>query len=284
MLLTTITPYWGRPEMLKKWVRALEGARVPGETSHILFCVGGDVLPELVQKSSFIHAYRCEGPPAGIGHYHNMGVELVHTPWVMKLDVDTIPHIGFFRALLRTLHQAPLKAWFNVGMIYLSPQDSAAELSLGRLPMEESRHAEIIKDLVRYSSAAYKAPQATNWVCRKADYQRMGGCDECFRGYGWEDYQQIYGLESQERGEDALPGVTTLENITHRCRDEIARPKALQLFTQDSRLCLLHHWHPVSADHGYRAHMNANRDLLFHWVQDRKRRDSRACSAIQQNA
>ena len=96
-MLTTITPYWGRPDMLRKWAKALESAHVPGQTVHILFCVG-ESLPDCA-RVPYIHSYFCqEAPGLSIGHYHNLGAELANTPWIMKLDLDALPHAGFFRA------------------------------------------------------------------------------------------------------------------------------------------------------------------------------------------
>jgi hypothetical protein len=114
----------------------------------------------------------------------------------------------------------------------------------------------------------YKGPKASNFICRRQDYLDLGGCDARFRHHSWQDYQQIYMLEKYQQGKDPLPGEITSGNVTDRCRDEIGRPKALELFQKDDRLCLLHHWHAPGSTPRYlsREGMDANRKILLEYI------------------
>lgn len=254
--------------MLEKWLVAIGGADHT-EVAHILYVVGDE--PPIKDIPSSVEIERCQGLGGvqSIGHYHNFGAEQANSEWIMKLDIDTFPHVNFFPPLLEILEHARPKEWFNVGMIYVNRAFSLGNLSVDRLPLTTAHHMDLVNKRRMISEKKdYPDPQATNWVIRKSDYQAFGGCDPRFRGYGWEDYQQIYAMERQWRGQDPLPGHLDLGNVTRRCRDEIARPKALQLFERNFQLCLLHHWHSdrVSAP-PYKAHVSDNKKVLLDCIQ-----------------
>ncbi len=266
-MLTTITPYWGRPEALLTWLVAIRNAYVP-EIHHILLFVGESVPTGLITNPN-IKMIGCQvdkdHPRESIGFYHNMGAQLANTSWIMKLDIDAIPHAGYFKALLPVLRQAKEREWFNGGMFYIN---KAASVQLQRV-LDEKHYIQILHDIKNCSSSRYMLPAATNFICRKADYLLLGGCDRGFKGYGWEDYQQIYMLERHFLGRDPLPGPITMGNVTIRCRDEISRPKAAELFVRNHKLALLHHWHPGSNDKHYKADaiLDGNRVVLFDYIQ-----------------
>jgi hypothetical protein len=264
--LTTITPYWQRPEMLRGWVKAVKGASIP-EVQHFVYFVG-EGLPDWWYNEVGgypIYSHLCpEAPGRSIGHYHNIGAEYAETPWIMKMDVDTIPHVNYFKRLLPVLRSARPREWFNGGMIYISQASSLVNLREDHLPLSEKRYQRIMGQLRvhRYASGVLSYPQATNFICRVEDYS---DCDGRFLGYGWEDYHQIYMLEHRQQGRDPLPGELALENVTARCRDEIARRKAGELFARDSGLCLFHRWHSPGA-YKDREQMLRNRDILLETI------------------
>jgi hypothetical protein len=180
----------------------------------------------------------------------------------MKLDIDTLPNTGYFHQLIPLLKQAPPRMWFNGGMVYVNRLTSLAMLPNG-VPL--FTHDLIMGNRRTYCTGPYLDPAASNFICRKEDYLSLGGCDERFQGYGWEDYQQLYMLERHWRQADPLPGPVTLENAPRRCRDEISRPKARELWQRDKRLCLLHHWHPGSKGTAYKnpSTLANNRRILL---------------------
>jgi hypothetical protein len=261
-LLTTITPFWGRAEALAVWSAAIKGASIP-EVRHLVFFVGEQ--PPLGWEEEMnpfdVSVIRCQGPSGrSIGYYHNIGVELANTEWIMKMDVDCLPNVRYFKELYLRLAIAKPREWFNGGMFYAGQSVSNALLTKSGMPLTES----VYKDIVQSQSCLNMmgALGGSNFICRREDYLAMGGCDSRFHGWGWEDYQQLYALEKQRLGMDPLPGPLTLANVTQRCRDEIARPKARDLLDLNEWLALIHRWHPKSANRDP-AVANRNKEILL---------------------
>ena len=269
-MLTTITPYWGRPTMLRVWLRAVSGATCNG-FKHIVIFVGESV-PDWVQSQygedpRFKLVSFADHTPGhfSIGHYHNMGAFLATTEWMMKMDVDTIPNVQYFQALVGLLNHAQPREWFNGGMMYVSEASSAQYLAAEKMPLKEETYNTIMGNTRLHCGGYFAGPSATNFICRRKEYLELGGSDEKFRGYGWEDYQQIYMLERHFLGRDPLPGPLDESNVTRRCCGEISRIRAHGLWKRNPWLCLLHHWHPASPDTRYKSHMGmiANRKILL---------------------
>jgi hypothetical protein len=264
MKLTTITPYWNRPEMLKGWVHAMRGASLT-EVDHIIYFIGTPPPDWWASETTGLplqSIYQSESPGLSIGHYHNLGAARSQSEWIMKLDIDVIPNVNYFASLLPLLACAPERAWYCGGMLMLS-RNTSARL---KLPLSMSDYQRIISVPRLYTSATGWLPQGTNFICRREEYLKLGGCDERFRGYGWEDYQQIYMLERHQLGGSGLPlpGLVDLDNVTRRCRDEISRKKAFELYAKDSNLCLFHRFHPPGV--GNRGQMDRNRELLYSYI------------------
>jgi len=272
-MLTTITPYWNRPEMLRVWLRALQGAHVPG-VKHILVFVG-EPIPSWVKKEyqhepDFIFLVCPNAVPGllSIGYYHNEGAKLAPTEWIMKLDVDALPSVRFFKELIPLLQAAGPNQWFNCGMLMVSQHTTRSLLTEDKMPLSEEVYREIAFNRLRYCGPACAGPVATNFICRTKTYLNLGGCNEGFRGYGWEDYQQIYMLERHELNRDPLPGKIDFDNVTRRCCREISRRKARELLHRNPWLCLLHHFHLASSNTAYKSHeiMQRNRQVLLDYI------------------
>lgn len=264
MLLTTITSCWNRPHIREKWLAAIKRAPHP-DVCHFLFDVGADGNGIIIDPPWKLRAFQSPREGYSIGHYHNLGARAAETEWIMKLDIDTFPNPNFFHSLIPILQKVPLSEfrWFNAGMFYMNRGVSQEKL----IPQEQSL-ADTYLEAVNsphWWTGSYKGPAGTNFITRRMDYLFLGGCDDRFRGYGWEDYQQIHMLESCQRQGDPLPGVVNIHNVTQRCRDEISRPKAMELYKMDRWLALLHHWHPISGRD--RVQMEKNRRILLECVQ-----------------
>lgn len=254
--------------MLQIWLKAMQRANHP-EVEHLLFFAGEPVRPVPNPNIRAMGVDMGQGQERpSIGYYHNIGANLSNTEWIMKLDVDALPNEDFFAKLLAVLGAAQPKEWFNVGMFYVNKEASERFLNKDRDLVSRDVYWEITRSIHAYSSSPYRFPAASNFVCRKQDYLRLGGCDQRFKGYGWEDYQQLYMQERYWQGKDPLPGPITLENVTRRCRDEISRPKARQLWERDRQLALLHVWHPPSKTPQYRSKQisNNNRRILLEYI------------------
>lgn len=266
-LLTTITPYWNRPEMLTVWLRSICAVPHP-EVCHLLLCVGPlpDWLHSYANDSLLIYPVS-DVRPSSIGVYHNLGARLAETEWIMKFDVDCIGHTHYFKELVDVLKQAPPHHWYNGGMFYLDRSSSSTHAAAGKMPLTAF-------DYYRMSDYVGTKPLGgSNFICRRKDYLDLGGCDSRFSGWGWEDYQQIYMLEHHQTGTDPLPGDIDESNVTQRCRDEISRRKIKELITINDRLGLLHRWHPPSTSLDYRnaAQSAANRRILLEYIYARRR-------------
>lgn len=264
MILTTVTPYWNRPDMLKGWLESIRGAAHP-EVEHWIYFIGENPPPWWNQAVAGLPVRtipRSEPPGFSIGHYHNIAAISADTEWIMKMDIDTVPNVRYFRHLLPVLHSAKEREWFNGGMIYLSRSAS----NRLQMPVSESTYSSIMAVPRAYTSSNGHEPAGSNFICRRIEYLKLGGCLEAFRDYGWEDYQQLYMLQRHQLGKDPLPGHVTMDNVTSRCRDEIGRPKAKELHGRDRWLVLLHRWHPVANNKTQEA-MGRNRAILFDYVE-----------------
>lgn len=252
--------------MLRLWLKNLRGVS-DIQVQHLIYFIDElpppwfkDEAPPNVEAFSSVAWKKNEH---SIGYYHNQGARDATTEWIMKLDVDCFPNCYYFETLLDHLRYTVPTVWYNGGMIYLNRIYS----KLLKIPLDAPAYAWIMENRKTYSAIPYINPAATNFICRRQEYLDLGGCDERFRGYGWEDYQQIYMLEKNQRRTDPLPGEITFKNVTSRCRDEISRPKAKELWMRSSWLCLLHHWHPVNQG----TQMNHNRQVLLNYILDHRK-------------
>ena len=267
-ILTTITPCWGRKDILTRWLQCLEFARDP-RVSHLVIFVGEPVPDWVGDRYKSDPCFRFVSFPQdvpgqlSIGHYHNWASKECDTEWIMKLDVDALPNEFYFTALVPLLVQAEVREWFNGGMLYLTPSLTSS-LFQTRSSVTPEFYGAVLEDL-KNSTETPHSPAASNFICRRQDYLNLGGCDPRFRGYGWEDYQQLYMLERHRLGKCPFERNIHLRNITQRCRDELSRRKAQQLWQHSKWLCLLHHWHPKLHSGNYRSSANIenNRRVLF---------------------
>ena len=268
-LLTTITPVWGRDQMFQKWCRHMRAAQHP-QVRHLVVLVNEKIPSwwwELGLPSNFVlREVWSNVSNVSIGAHHNFGAEESRSEWIMKLDVDTIPHVNFWQALLPVLEKAAPRQWFNVGMGYMTQRVSESVVS-----GFTSSHltGEVVVRMLQsprdYFANWRGSPAGTNFVARREDYLLQAACDPRFRGYGWEDYQQIYDLERFEIGGDPFCGTSvTYQNVTRLCRDVIGMRKAAELLSKNGCLCLLHHWHPVGSGlYRNRGQMDRNRAVLL---------------------
>lgn len=259
--------------MLRIWFAAVAGATC-NDFRHIVLFVG-EPVPDWVQAQYGedprfkLVSFPVDTPGHfSIGHYHNMGALLATTEWMMKMDVDTIPNVRYFQELTGLLVTAKPREWFNGGMVYVSEASSAQFLKAEQMPLREEVYNTIMGNTRAHCGGQCFGPSATNFICRRKDYLMLGGSDERFRGYGWEDYQQIYTLEHYFLGRDPLPGDLQESQVTRRCCGEISRPRAHGLWKRNRWLCLLHHWHQASPDTRYKSHagMIANRKILLQCI------------------
>ncbi len=277
MKLTTVTPYWGRPEILRRWLRSINQATTV-ECKHVIQFIGEHV-PNWFQEESLpnmiVVDYSDDVPGVrSIGYYHDLGFSRTDTEWVMKLDSDCLVNPEYFKHLLPILDQAEPRQWFNGGMFYLNERQTLFYGSYLDRGLSWELYCQVMTNRPSFAAGSYLLPAATNFICRREEYLKLGGACPSFQGYGWEDYQQIYMLESNYCQSDPLKGAfVNRSTVTGLCRD-LSRRKARELWEQDEALCLLHHWHPVSLDPTYRSSdkLTYNREVLLNYVLEQKRK------------
>lgn len=251
------------------YLKALAGASIPEVKHLVLFAKGGSRHIELPSPQFEFVDVPSEHRGHSIGHYHNLGAEIANTEWIMKSDVDVLPNVRYYKELLSFLHDAAPRQWFNGGFIYVKRYHSDLLLDEQQIPIGEHRYELMISSLRDLSQHAHWHPAGSQFICRRADYIALGGCHN-FRGWGWEDYQQLYMLEWYFRGEDPLPGRIDLENVTQRCRNEISRTKAYELFHQNKWLCMFHRWHPDTSGPDYKHFKELNRQVLLDYILNKR--------------
>lgn len=268
-ILTTITPFWDRPETLGRWLRSIQLCPDVG-VHHIL--ISPFVFPawaiQRIQSWGRVEVLVTDDPaPLSIGHYHNLGAKMAESEWIMKMDVDCLAHTQFFNGLVEVLQTAKSREWFNVGMHWMEKAGSANELREDCLPITLNGFRNKVDRFARAGGAG-----GSNFVCRRDDYLRLGGSVYGFRGWGWEDYQQVYMLEKYFLGRDPLPGDVTINNVTVRCRNEITKRRISDLLDRNEDLALMHVWHPDSKDTAYKSEegVATNRQVLLDYVLKQK--------------
>lgn len=257
--LTTITPVWSRWNVFQTWRQNLEAAHVEG-LKHMVFCPGQPKadLPKAGEHFQFL----TQGEPGdSIGSFHDQGAYLAESEWVMKLDLDAMVNPSYFWELLKVLKTAKPREWFNGGMLYVNQAYSLAYLDD---PVTLQGYNYLMNKRAVVASFAGTLG-GSNFICRREDYLGMGGCSSQFKGWGWEDYQQTFGLEARFLGRSPLPGGTlTTANVTGICRDLITRPKAARLLTHSPYLSLLHRHHEPAS----RRNSQANKQVLLNFIQN----------------
>jgi hypothetical protein len=277
-MLTTITPYWGRSDALVPWIVSLKAASRPW-IKHIIIFVGENppgYWGGFTDNTNITTHLRTEKPEMSIGFYHNLGARYANSEWIMKLDIDVIPHLTFFDALEDQLRFAKPLDWFCCGMFHLNQAATRMYATPPNLPLAGDVYLRLCQDIRTISEQHMKGlPIGTQWICRRQEYLAFGGADQRFRHYGWEDYQQIYMLERARLGRDPLAGPVTLLNVTQRCRDEISRFKAAELFKLDNRLALIHRYHPkiTGGNSKYMSSVAANKKILYDYIQQARSDD-----------
>lgn len=263
-MLTTITAYWKRPDVLAPWLEGVLGSTIK-HIHHAVYFIGEDPPSWWWTRTAGTNVYTellNEVPGVtSIGKVHNLGARIAMTEWIMKMDVDTVPNVDFFNALKSVLLDAGPREWFNVGMFMLNQTHTE---SLREIPVPQAAWREMLGHLPDALVPGWSnGPVGTNFVCRRQSYLDLGGCDPHFHGWGWEDYQQIFMLEAYERGSYPLDGPINLTNVTNLCRD-LSRVKAMQTYQTNCALALAHRWHPRNINNASTS--NANRLALFNYI------------------
>lgn len=236
-IITTICPYWNRPDQLRVYLDEMYRASIP-EAYHIVIFGDPEEFHNWTPPSNRFRFLTYQPKTRSIGSFHNFGAIVSSSDWIMKSDVDVSVTKDIFTRLVECVSEAEPREWLNVGFGYGSEAPRPGRTS-DRLGFQ--------------------------FVCRVKDYINMGGCDDGFQGWGWEDYYQMFMLEMHYKGSNPLSGEINIGNVSQRCRDEIARPKALEF-----GLYARHRNHPKQTETSYRtvAQSEANKELLLKLIKE----------------
>lgn len=274
--ITTVTPYFNRPEMLKLWKRSVSNSD-PGIWEHRLYVLGEESRQQVEKHAPWpehvvisFHPHNPEEGPFTIGHWHNRGAREADSTWFMKLDADVFAFPSFWLAMEEELGRMEAKnnpaLWCNVGFFYLTRMAT----DMARRSALNDRTEDYFRcnlNSVRWTHKPH-LPAASQFICRRETYLELGGCHPDFKGYGWEDYQQLYMLERNFQGKPLYkPGELQLDTITGTLREDLSRSRARALYKKDPRLSLFHQRHPrAPASSAYRSFTAHNRKVLLDYV------------------
>ena len=260
-LLTTITPYRGRPAELARLCAHLAALRHP-QVWHLVVAPGG--LPPDEAALLARHGIELACPPdlphgrMTIGHWHTWAIaEAVRTPYAMKLDVDCIPVPGCWDAVLARSPELAAGQWFNCGVVMAS--ERATALLDHHIPLQAGDAQAIVTE-----AGGQRAVVNGAWVCACDAYLASGADPDGFVGYGWEDYRQHLALALHATGRLPIPAGLSEDDLLPACRDH-AWAQARAVYALDPRLLLIHGQHPPSNDPAYKDQIAANRRRLHEW-------------------
>lgn len=273
-VLTTVTVYWSRPLMLKLWMAALHHSKEKEKVRHLVLFVN-EPVPEwfLAEKPSHVEGIAVSAPPNkpfSIGTFHDQAArELVPTPWMMKMDVDTLANPFYFADLVALLEDTSVeRKWYCGGMFYTGRRTAQSLQGNSFNPLPMSSYQFIMNHRKEHcNGTGWSLPGGTQFICRRQDYLNMGGCGNGFQGWGWEDYWQVWQLQRQFLRRAPFDDLR-VKTVTQMCRDRIARPLLLDLWKQHPNLCLIHVWHPVQDGSLYRnaEQTEKNRQHLYNLI------------------
>lgn len=247
-ILTTLTPYWGRPDALARWIVNINAWRHP-RVRHLLLDFSDyrnqEEMPAWPQKEpgDNFDLVKIGLPPDGvrsIGDGINAGAMISTTDWIMKLDVDMMPHEGLWEAIVNMIEDPGDQEWFNLGAVYLLNRVS---IRLAEKAVDSLRYARVIDAIDRPKMITNRPLSGTQFICRRRDYLAIGGTDPGFRGYAWEDYSIVFRLNRLSKNPRPISPVR-LDTTTRTLKTEIVEPMAKEAFERDRRLTCLHHYHP----------------------------------------
>jgi hypothetical protein len=193
--MNVITLVHGRELHLRNLIRGLEQST---ETLEGLWVVFMNQAPLALHSASFpIHPLQIDEPGGALplARARNALSGLVAGDWVF-LDVDCIPAPGLIAAYRQALASWPEA--LHLGEVRYLPQGAAAPGWTA---------ASLLRQAVEHPLAQYRVPAeqpmphhlfwSLNFACTAATFERIGGFDEGYVGYGGEDTDFAFRARAQ---------------------------------------------------------------------------------------
>lgn len=258
--LSVITTYRKRIHNFMRLARHIAAINNP-EIEFILVSLGDDDC-----------RVRNECERAGIKYYlenysdifsngmgHNIGCGIAAGEWVMKLDVDCIPYVGFFDKLLDVMEQRLKNKtdFLNIGCYFMKPHYKINQL------IRQSDFKRIKdKDIKMYCGEKIGGML---YVFNREHYLSFGGTPNSFVGFGWEDYYVIYVLKRLQDPKFKLSHYPD-DGLHVVIREEIARP--VSMCTNNEGLILVHLYHDKDRSNEFYRRAKFNRPILVEEVKN----------------
>ena len=250
-MISVVIPHYNAPEHLARVVEAIRAQDVADEVEIIVADDGSDHVPHV--PGATVVSQDDLGFRAAAAR--NLGASHARGEILAFLDGDTVPEPGYLAAAAR--HVAADPRAVVVGTRLTGPSRTEPEWLIGA--WSATRHL--------------SSPDDTSWrfiissvlTCSRDFFQRIGGFDGSFVGYGGEDWE--FGFRAWNAGatfvhepaavavhdEDDFGGrfpdpadearVKNVETtaLAHRITHPIARPSGVRFDTTDISVCLNHH-------------------------------------------
>ena len=203
--LSVVVSYHEAPHDLERLVAALEAQTYPRDLFEVVVADDGSATPARAPRGTplDVRIVRQEDRGFGLARARNNGARAAVHDILVFLDGDMVPDATMLAAHARW-HHAVADA-LTIGFRACLPDDgldadavrcSAGSLRrlLGREEIDQKRAARLrlTRDLTARDDDLFMAALGCNFAIRKAAYEDVGGSDESFGRYGWEDTELAY--------------------------------------------------------------------------------------------
>jgi glycosyltransferase involved in cell wall biosynthesis len=199
MILSVVMPTCNKCRQLARTLAALNKQVVPGEWETVVIDDGSsDSTPEILREFSARPGWKLRvvqpGRNVGRAAARNLGIETARGRWILFLDDDIIAPPGLLAAHVDRLEANP--GCGTIGRVATDP----ALVDAPHFHYMDSRG--IAKIDAGTVPARYFVTQ--NAAVPREDLQRVGGFDEAFSAYGFEDADLAFRLQDRF-GTEFLP-------------------------------------------------------------------------------
>ena len=207
---TILLAYRNRPALLRTFLASLAGTSLP-----VIIVDLGSVGTEDVLKRfpdlHIRHEWFDDSGPFNKSKATNYAIRLAETEFVTIADVDSAFPARFFDDLTNFVATAPNKK-IGIRIKYLDPHHSHLVLS------DSMSHAEqwFTKETGNYAHEGHAGHLTGNsHLCmRRTRLIELGGLDERYVGYGWEDHD--FNMRCVENGIETVMFPTPILHLWHQ--------------------------------------------------------------------
>ena len=207
--VSVIVPYYQRPDALALTLAALEGQTYPRDLFEVVVVDDGSRSPpELPADTPLdISVVRQERRGFGLARARNNGARAARNDILVFMDGDMIADGGMLEAHARWHHA--VSDTLTLGMRHCIDPDGLEPAMIRRHagPLRElfgdrpcdpdwrERYLRLTDDLTAIHGGHFRAMSGCNFAMHRTFYLDIGGCDESFTEYGFEDIELAYRVD-----------------------------------------------------------------------------------------